>query len=276
MKRMNKALIIISLVSGIVSCRVYDKLLYVAEESLDKEEVSIKFSAKPETDIVKSVQDSGRSGRRARSLADDRGSEQEERVKSEDSTRDRKESKQAVSGPKRELEREANEINSAAEKQLLEVKDMFTVLNQTKTRLDEIKTEIDKANSDLQEARETPNKSHDQLLLLPKLDQAINKVRISRHVAVSRHYTDIKGALRLAESSFKNAKSQAELILGPLYSSVAYAYRYQAIQTMSSAERLLKAAQKYQVGLEAKMKQVEKDFDELKQAYEDWKRKKTL
>ncbi|AYE37050.1 hypothetical protein DB313_05980 (plasmid) [Borrelia turcica IST7] len=102
---MIKMLIIISLISSIISCELYDKLLDKVEESLDKQEVSIKSHDNSETDTITDIQDSngitseesGRSNRRARSLADDRGSEQEEAAVGGDVNGSRKDPGQVVS-----------------------------------------------------------------------------------------------------------------------------------------------------------------------------------
>ncbi|AYE36964.1 hypothetical protein DB313_05565 (plasmid) [Borrelia turcica IST7] len=302
MKLINKALIIISLVSSVMSCKLYDKLLDKVEESLDKQEVSVRSSAsKPDTNAITDMQDSdvgaseqnsGRSGRRARSLDDYSQNEQEEVVNKVDSSGSEAEqnvaivkedkvvveslsdkSKQGVivNEETKELCDKANEIKSQAETRLVEVGAITKNLEQIKKKLDEVKTEVTNAETDFNKARRGSN-SESKQKLLADLHKAIDKVRNSRNYADLILYNEAKGSLESSEGSFNNAKSQAEIALSDIKSiyraSGGAYYIHKAKEAMEGAEKLLEDAQRDQSTLKFRMNQVEVDFSKLKQAHE--------
>ncbi|AYE36968.1 hypothetical protein DB313_05585 (plasmid) [Borrelia turcica IST7] len=295
MKVMIKSLMIISLVGSVMSCRLYDKLLDVAEESLDKQEVSMESHDKPETDATTSEQNSGRSGRRARSLSDDSEIEKEEIGSNKDISYNQAKQILAVAGDKgvklydssalnddkvsdlKKLTNEAKKINVEVDACIVEVDEIVNELSKINTRFSVMKIEIMAIEGAFKEAKKNLERLDKQLLF--KLDQAIDKVNNKIKKAELIRYKDANNAVKYAGEDFERTKREADDALKRIGSGDTSWYWYyfpRAQRALYDAKNLLEIAKKDKSGLDSEMKQVEKDFDKLKQAHEDWSRNKTL
>ncbi|AYE37052.1 hypothetical protein DB313_05990 (plasmid) [Borrelia turcica IST7] len=295
MKLMIKALIIISLVSSVMSCKLYEKLLDKVEDSLEKE-VSIKSPDKPDTDAVTDMQDtseqnSGRSGRRVRSVADASQSGQEEAavggdvngsredpgqivvdqysVVAENSVSDKDVLTNAQKDVLKQFDkeyREAKDISEKVDSYLKVVGGISEDLEEIKYKLDEMKDEITNVEADFKKARNGSNREAKKIL--SSLHQAIDKVKASRNYADLTFYTDAEGSLEGSKSSFNNAKSQAEIALSDIKSidrAMGVSYNlHKAKESLSRAEKQLEEAKENQEKLKTQMIQVDKEFDVLK------------
>ncbi|AYE37054.1 hypothetical protein DB313_06000 (plasmid) [Borrelia turcica IST7] len=271
MKIMNKALMIISLMSSVMSCKLYEKLLDVTEESLDKKEVSMESHGKPEADVITDIEDRDRSGRKSRSLNDDNANEARESravvSPSDDDLLNRDQNAMRKQFDK--YYKEAEDINIRAKGQLIEVDRIEKELKEVNTKLDEMSSVIIEANFALQKARSSENNQYKKQSL-KHLHNAIEKVKNSTRVVKIMNYDEASDALKSAKSGFSLAKIESDKFLEAIRSdspNLWYHFLNEAKASLIRAENMLEVVKNCQTYLKSEMSQVEKDFSELMQVY---------
>ncbi|UGQ16643.1 hypothetical protein [Borrelia sp. RT5S] len=304
MKLMIKVLMLIGLISGIVSCKLYDEILDKVEDSLkgkdrspESNEVSVKSSDGRKDDIKNGMQDSGRSGHGAGSLNDAGEGVQKERAGNRGGISEGKEIEQSVNDPKDEVVvknlddsglkekqinavvnqhtneiKESEDIKKQAESRLEEVAQISRELGEIKTKLDGMKGTIDAAYFYLESARKNGNVPFNRQRL-PILDGAIKKVKTGRTAVEQVEYNAASLALMHAKNSFSGAFLGAENVLREIASDHPFIWSYysSAKKSMESAEDMLKKVMEYKDKLNSRMEQVEKDFAELEGIYKQFK-----
>ncbi|WKC58511.1 hypothetical protein [Borrelia sp. P9F1] len=307
MKPMIKVLMIVSLLSGVISCRLYDAILDNVENSLknkedssESNEVGIKSFDGQKDDIKTDVKNSGRDEyKEAISLGGARESRQGERVV-KGNLDDNIEAGQNIDDLKNEVvienlkegilnkeqgaavveqfsflnEIKASEgINREANARLKEVMKISGELDKIKTKLDEMKVKIDKAGSDFNKARETSGGSDQaKRQLLPALSQAIEKAKKSRRAIENREYMDTNNTLTHAKRAFEGAVLETENVFKEVSGYALWHYYSNARELIKKAENLFKKAKESQDQLNSGMEQVEKDFNELEKIYKEFKK----
>nr|WKT13843.1 hypothetical protein LKV13_04325 [Borrelia sp. BU AG58] len=307
MKLTTKVLmIIISLVSVITSCKLYDAMLDKLEDSLKSKEgssesrgVSVQSSDSKKANGKTDVQNGrGRIGSRAGNLGNVGAGVQEKRAADEviggddeigqgaDARNDKivlnnldngdlnKRQTGSVINQFSKEAKESEDIRNKARSKLEEINKISGELKKTRERLDEIKNGIKGAESDFQHARKnsesfTANKKE----LLPTLNQAIKKAKTSRNAAENATHSNADLALTHARNKFNTAIMESDNVLRDITTSYPYIWDHYSNtkNSIKSAEEMLKKAKEYQNQLNSSMEQVEKDFAALERIYKEFK-----
>ncbi|QMU99873.1 immunogenic protein P37 (plasmid) [Borrelia sp. A-FGy1] len=157
---------------------------------------------------------------------------------------------------------------------LEEVEKITAALETTRSELNKIKSTLDDARSYLNTARSGTNKADPALL--PNLDQAISKVN-SSYASANSNYSDAIGALKNAKNDFEYANRKAEDALQEaMINSNAVGYQHaryynymsDAKDAMGRAKVSLETTKHKQKCLNSNMPKANADFEELNEAHE--------
>ncbi|WP_029357472.1 hypothetical protein [Borreliella burgdorferi] len=279
MNLINKLFILTILFSSVISCKLYKKITYNADQVIDK----LK-SNNGSFNTLKSNDDSKRSGRKPRSVDNtymdqDTGKKPLMADMQPDMQNDNSSSNHTLQVNIQDNEAsEARNIMTEIESSKEEYNRINEDLAKVKANLDKIKSLLSTAKSYLEQTRRGVGSSKANLALLPSLEEAIAKVK-SNHASADTHCNDAIAALKRAKNDFEYAQRKAYRALEEALSnsnasrheSYYYAGYHQfmadAKASMSSTKSLLEVAKNKQKELNENMTKTNKDFQELNDIY---------
>ncbi|UPA10212.1 hypothetical protein bhYOR_001608 (plasmid) [Borrelia nietonii YOR] len=168
---------------------------------------------------------------------------------------------------------EVNEINSKVSSKLVTIEAMHSEVSASLSEIESMQANIIKANSDFDRARGSNGNGIDQNVKI-KLHQAIEKVRISRNIAMmwyKEQFNVLKNAKSYAEhakNSIESALRHSAQIRSNGYYGIHYYYISDAKGSLGHADDMCAKVELEMGKLRNSMKQVEEDFDNLKRAHE--------
>ncbi|WP_210381120.1 hypothetical protein [Borreliella valaisiana] len=279
MNLINKLFILTILFSSVISCKLYKKITYNADQVIDK----LK-SNNESFNTLKSNDDSKRSGRKPRSVDNthmdqDTGKKPLMANMQPDMQNDNSSSNHTLQVNIQDNEAsEARNIMPEIESSKEEYNRINEDLAKVKATLDKIKSLLSTAKSYLKQARRGVGSSKANLALLPSLREAIAKVK-SNHASADTHYNDAIAALAKAKNDFEHAQRKADQALEEALSnsnasrheSYYYAGYHQfmadAKASMSSAKSFLEVAKNKQKEINENMTKTNKDLQGLNDIY---------
>ncbi|QMU99703.1 immunogenic protein P37 (plasmid) [Borrelia sp. A-FGy1] len=294
MNLMIKVLLISSLFSSLISCKLYETINKSQQDLANNKSLLEK--------------DNKRSGRKARSISYKEVNNQEQKNENRSNKKEVKDNEKGNNlgiqadgilntNPSVASEKYANrqpqqvniipnDSNEAKQAKkiiqeistsLEEVEKITAALETTRSALDKIKSTLDDARSYFNTARSGTNKADPALL--PNLDQAIRKVN-SSYASANSNYSDAVGALANSKNDFEYAQRKAnDALQEAINNSNTLGYQYalyhnymtDAKNAMGKAKVSLETTKHKQKCLNSNMPQANSDFEELNVIYKNLK-----